>query len=120
MSRTKKFGLLCLALAGSFLYWKLGYSVGMPILLFVMTLAVVGQGNRILWSAIFPFLSCVLAAALYAGFSFIPPEAEFAKLLIAFTLITAIPGFLLWFAQKFKASRNAKARKEEATSVNSS
>jgi hypothetical protein len=120
MSTPKKIGLLGLALAGSFLYWRLGYSAGMPLLLFVMTLAVVGQGNRIVWSAVFPFLSCVLAAVLYTGFSLIPPEAEFAKLLIAFVLITAVPGLVLWLAHRFKIARNEKTRKESSLSVHAS
>jgi hypothetical protein len=113
---SKSAGLLLLALAGAALYWKLSFHLGLPLLLFLVSLAVVGKGNRWLWSAIFPLISCVLSAVIYAGYAVIPAGAEFVKLLLAFTLVSVVPGVVLWAAVRLKRARNsvtaAKAQPE--------
>lgn len=105
----KVIGQLLLALSGAILYWKLSFNLGLPLLLFVVSLAVVGEGNRLLWAAIFPFISCAIAAVIYAGYLAIPAEAELMKLLLTFTMMSVVPGVLLWGAVKLKCARSAVA-----------
>ncbi|MFM8900398.1 MAG: hypothetical protein ACKOF9_10700 [Burkholderiales bacterium] len=111
MHALKDLGLLVAAAVGSALYWKLGYSIGLPLLLLVVSLAIVGRGNRLLWLAIFPLLSCLIATLTYLLFSLFPETPEFPKLLALFTLVTLIPAAVLWSAAKFKSVRGRSKTK---------
>ena len=99
-------GLLLLAIAGTLLYWRLGYNIGLPLLLFVISLAIVGKGNRLIWSAVFPFLCAALAAVVYAAYSLLPKEPEMPKLLFVLVLLSVVPGLILWAAVILKRLRS--------------
>jgi len=105
MRMLRKLLLVPLAIVGALLYWKLGFYFGLPVLLFVVSLAIVGSGNRLLWSAIFPLTCCVIAAAIYGVYQLMPQKAEFAKLLLAFVLVSVVPGAILWAAAKLRQVR---------------
>lgn len=102
-------GLLFLAMVGTLLYWRLGYAAGLPVLLFGVSLAVVGKGNRLIWSAAFPFICAALTATLYVAYSLLPAEPKMPRLLFAFTLISVVPGLILWAAVKLKGLRSKAA-----------
>ncbi len=109
MRAIKNLGLLVLALAGSILFWSLGYAAGLPVLLFGLSLAVVGKGNRLLWPFALPFACCLIGALAYAVYSVIPPSAELAKLLFATIPLSVVPGVVLWLALRLKRSRQMPA-----------
>jgi predicted neutral ceramidase superfamily lipid hydrolase len=103
MHALRTIGLLLAAVAGSAVYWKLGYTRGLPLLVLVVSLAVVGKGNRLLWLAVFPLLSCVVAALAYLLFGLLPETPELPRLLALFTLVTLVPAAVIWSAVKFKS-----------------
>lgn len=105
MRTLKVIGLVFAAAVGSAVYWRLGYNVGLPLLLLFLSLAVVGKGNRLLWLAAFPLVSCVIAALGYLLFSLLREAPELPKLFVLFTLVTVVPATVLWSAAKFKSAR---------------
>lgn len=109
MQAIKNAGLLVLALAGSLLYWSLGQQAGLLLLLFTLSLAIVGKGNRLIWSAAFPLACCLIGAPIYTVYSVMPPSAEFAKLSLAAVLFPAVPGVVLWLAVRLKQWRQRHA-----------
>ena len=100
--------LLSLAVATAFVCFKGGPVVAMPILLFVVSLAIAGRGNRWLWSLIFPVLSCAMGAAFLGLYKLMPKEAEFAMSLLAFVLVSVAPAAMLWLAATLKRVRSGR------------
>lgn len=105
MRYLKTAGLVFLAVVAMFLYWRLGFQIGLPLLLLVISLAIVGPGNRLLWAILFPLPVCALLAAAYLLFGLLPEKPELPRLLALFVLATVVPGAVLWAATKFKALR---------------
>jgi len=101
-------GLLILAVASACVCFKCGPDVAMPILFFVVSLAIAGRGNRWLWSLIFPVLSCAIGAAVLGLYKLMPKEAEFAMSLLAFVLVSVVPGGMLWLAATLKRVRSGR------------
>jgi hypothetical protein len=93
----KTLALIVVASLGTLLFWKLGYGGDLLILLFLVSLAIVGEGNRLVWAAIFAFVGCIIAAGVYGAYELLPTP-ELLRLLLMFTLLTVIPGAILWVA----------------------
>ena len=109
MLNLKRLSLLALAIAGTLvglgLGWQFGLALGMPLLLFVVSLAVAGDGNRLLWAALFPLLFAALVLLVYAGLALLPPAAERLRLLLAFALMPLLPALLIWLALQLRRRR---------------
>ena len=95
------------ALAAVLISLRLGLAFCIPALLFVITLAVVGKGNRLLWLAIFPVVGAVVAGIFYGIYLLLPHENEIPRLLLAFTSMSVAPGLVLYAATLFKKFRGA-------------
>lgn len=101
-------GLLILAATSACVCFKGGPDVAMPILLFAVSLAIAGRGNRWLWSLIFPVLSCAIGAAVLGLAKLMPKEAEFAMSLLVFVLVSVVPGAMLWLAATLNRVRSGR------------
>ena len=111
MHTLRVIGLLFLAAIGSVFYWKLGLLGGLLLLLFVTSMAIVGQGNRLLWLAILPLLSCAIATPVYLLFRQLPKNPELPTLITFFVGVTVVPATILWAAAKFKSARSRSKAK---------
>lgn len=100
-------GLLALACVGLLL--RGGLVIAMPGLLFVLSLALAGQGNRWLWVALFPLVSAGVAMALGGlgwGLRLAWPASQDLVLpLLGFAAMPIAPALVLGAAVKFKRLR---------------
>jgi hypothetical protein len=110
MRYLKVLGLVLVAVVGLVIYWRLGFSVGIPALLLIVSLAIVGPGNRLLWFLVMPVPLLLVSGAAYVLFGLLPEKPEFPRLLTLFVLVTVLPAAVLWSATKFKALRARSSR----------
>ena len=110
MGTLRVVGLSILAVLSTCVYFRLEMGGGMPILLFVVSLAIAGHGNRWLWSLIFPVLMGATGAVIWGVSQLMPKEAEFAMTLLGFVLVSVVPGAVLWLAATLKRARHSRAQ----------
>jgi hypothetical protein len=107
MHTSKSIGPALFFILLALLFCVPGLLGGPPFILLVISLAIVGKGNRLLWLAAFPVLIGVIGAFVYAGFLMIPKDAELVKMLLGCTLMSVVPGAVLWAAVKLNRLRPA-------------
>jgi len=108
MAALRVLGLLVLAVVSAYVYVRGIPVVGMPILLFVVSLAIAGRGNRWLWALIFPVLCGATGAAILGLYTLMPKGADFAMSLLAFVLVPVVPAAILGLAAKLKRVRSRR------------
>ncbi len=102
--------LLFAACIGSALFLLSGLTNGMIVLLFAMSLAIVGEGNRILWTAIFPLFFILLAILSHFSNKYLSDmqAGNWVASLIAIALIPLGPAIVLWAAHTIQLKRRRK------------
>lgn len=106
MQRLTKIASYVGGVFAALILFRLGAAFGVAGLLFVVSLAAVGAGNRLAWALVFPLLAVALAAVAYAVFAMIPEDNERLKLLLAFGGMPVVPGIVVWAAIRFKRFRS--------------
>ncbi len=79
-----------------------------PGLLFVVSLAIAGEGNRWLWSAVFPLLVGLLGLGAYGFRATLPGEPTWLAPAIAFAGLPILPSLVLFAAWKVREVRTPK------------
>ncbi len=87
----------------------LGFAFGVPALFFLITLAIVGEGNRVLWAATFPLVVAAIGGVFYGVYLILPRENELPLLLFAFTAVTIVPGLIFYAAIRLRSYRALRA-----------
>jgi hypothetical protein len=109
MRHLKQLGLVVVVVVGSIVYWRLGFGIGIPALLLIFSLAIVGPGNRLLWLLVMPVPLLLVSGVAYSIFGLLPEKPELPRLLTLFVLVTVVPAAVLWSATKFKAFRTRRS-----------
>lgn len=104
----KTFGLLVLILLWSVMLLRLSFFgpvFGMLSLLFIVSLACVGEGNRLVWLMVFPVVSGLLTVASGLLLAAIPEALRLVRSFLMFALMPVLPAAVLWLAVRFKGHR---------------
>jgi hypothetical protein len=99
---------LLLPIIGSALFFRLGAAAGMPILLFAISLACAGPGNRALWSLAFAVLTVLSTTAFTAFERGLAPGPGLWMTGLHFAVLPLVPALFLWLAHRFRAWRQAR------------
>lgn len=113
MHRLIKIAGYARGVVAAFMLFRFAAAFGVAGLLLVVSLAVVGAGNRLAWVAAFPVVAATLAAVAYGIFAILPEDNERLKLLVAFAGMPVVPGLVLWAAVRFRKYRAERQQPQD-------
>lgn len=93
------------ALVAALLLFRLAAFLGLAVLLLFVSLAVVGEGNRLAWLAAFPIVTAALIGIAWGIFLVLPDGNELLKLFLAFVGVTVLPALVIFTAVRFRGYR---------------